>query len=106
VNLSTEHQQVADMARRFANEVIRPEAERLDREESFPAHIYKAMGETGLFGITALNDTRLSLQFTNLFDADPPYVNTIPTPNGGGGYDPAAASPLGRVIAVSLEKKF
>jgi len=52
VNLSTEHQQVADMARRFANEVIRPEAERLDREESFPAPIYKAMGETGLFGIT------------------------------------------------------
>ena len=50
--LSTEHQQVADMARRFANEVIRPEAEKLDREESFPAHIYKAMGETGLFGIT------------------------------------------------------
>ena len=52
MNLSTEHQQVADMARRFANEVIRPEAERLDREESFPAPIYKAMGETGLFGIT------------------------------------------------------
>src|SRR5687767_12634766 len=25
MNLSTEHQQVADMARRFANEVIRPE---------------------------------------------------------------------------------
>ena len=45
--LSTEHRQVADMARRFANEVIRPEAEKLDREESFPAHIYKAMGETG-----------------------------------------------------------
>ncbi|WP_077038174.1 acyl-CoA dehydrogenase family protein [Pelomonas sp. KK5] len=52
MNLSLEHQQVADMARRFANEVIRPEAERLDRDESFPAHIYKAMGEAGLFGIT------------------------------------------------------
>jgi len=52
VELSSEHQQVADMARRFANDLIRPEAERLDREEAFAADIYKAMGENGLFGIT------------------------------------------------------
>jgi len=52
VQLSTEHQQVADMARRFADERIRPEAERLDREEAFAGDIYRAMGETGLFGIT------------------------------------------------------
>jgi len=52
VNLSIEHQQVADMARRFANERIRPEAERLDREEAFAGDIYRAMGEAGLFGIT------------------------------------------------------
>jgi alkylation response protein AidB-like acyl-CoA dehydrogenase len=52
VRLSTEHQQVADMTRRFANELIRPEAERLDREEVFAGDIYKAMGENGLFGIT------------------------------------------------------
>ncbi len=50
--LSTEHQQVADMARRFADELIRPEAERLDREEVFAGEIYQAMGENGLFGIT------------------------------------------------------
>ena len=50
--LSTEHQQVADMVRRFADEVIRPEAERLDREEAFPTEIYQAMAENGLFGIT------------------------------------------------------
>jgi alkylation response protein AidB-like acyl-CoA dehydrogenase len=52
VKLSTEHQQVADMTRRFANELIRPDAERLDREEVFAGDIYKAMGENGLFGIT------------------------------------------------------
>jgi alkylation response protein AidB-like acyl-CoA dehydrogenase len=50
--LSTEHQQVADMARRFANEVIRPQAERLDREEVFAGEIYQTMAENGLFGIT------------------------------------------------------
>ena len=52
MELSTEHQQVADMARRFANEQIRPQAERLDREEAFAGDIYKTMGANGLFGIT------------------------------------------------------
>src|SRR6218665_84069 len=52
MDLSTEHQQVADMTRRFANEQIRPHAERLDREESFAGDIYQAMGESGIFGIT------------------------------------------------------
>jgi alkylation response protein AidB-like acyl-CoA dehydrogenase len=50
--LSSEHRQIADMTRSFTDEVIRPQAERLDREESFPADIYKKMAELGLFGIT------------------------------------------------------
>jgi alkylation response protein AidB-like acyl-CoA dehydrogenase len=50
--LSTEHQQVADMTRRFADQVIRPEAERLDREEAFAGDIYQQMAQNGLFGIT------------------------------------------------------
>ena len=50
--LSTEHQQVADMARRFADERIRPIAQALDREETFPAELYRAMSDNGLFGIT------------------------------------------------------
>jgi alkylation response protein AidB-like acyl-CoA dehydrogenase len=51
VNLSTEHRQVSDLARRFAHDVVRPAAERLDREECLPAEIYTAMGQCGLFGI-------------------------------------------------------
>ena len=50
--LSTEHQQVADMARRFSDQVVRPEAERLDREEAFAGEIYQQMAQNGLFGIT------------------------------------------------------
>ena len=50
--LTAEYQQVADMTRRFANDIIRPEAERLDREELFATDIYAAMAENGLFGIT------------------------------------------------------
>ena len=50
--LSAEHREVTDATRRFADEVIKPEAERLDREEAFAGEIYKKMGESGLFGIT------------------------------------------------------
>jgi len=43
--------QVRDMTRRFADDVIRPVAADLDREEFFPEDIYKQMAELGLFGI-------------------------------------------------------
>jgi hypothetical protein len=49
--LSDMHQQVRDMARQFANEVVRPQAEALDHEERFPAEIFDQMGALGLFGI-------------------------------------------------------
>jgi len=43
--------QVRDMARQFADDTIRPIAEELDREERFPAELYRQMGGLGLFGI-------------------------------------------------------
>ena len=46
------YEQVRDLARRFADDVIRPVAKDLDLEEAFPAAIYSQMGELGLFGIT------------------------------------------------------
>ncbi len=45
------HEQVREMSRGFANDVIRPVAEALDHEERFPAEIYQQMAELGLFGI-------------------------------------------------------
>jgi alkylation response protein AidB-like acyl-CoA dehydrogenase len=47
-----EHLQIREHAGRFADEVIRPLAARLDAEERFPGEIYQQMGELGLFGIT------------------------------------------------------
>lgn len=43
--------QVREMARTFADDVIRPAAEALDRDERFPAEIYEEMAKLGLFGI-------------------------------------------------------
>src|SRR3954467_2948820 len=52
MQLSETHQEIRQTARRFADEVIRPQAEALDRDESFPGDLYKQMGKLGLFGIT------------------------------------------------------
>ncbi|NRB04784.1 MAG: acyl-CoA dehydrogenase family protein [Rhodobacteraceae bacterium] len=49
--LTDTHIQVRDMAREFATDVIRPIAEQLDREETFPRDLYLQMAELGLFGI-------------------------------------------------------
>jgi len=49
--LTETKEQVRDMARKFADEVIRPVAEELDRDERFPTEIYAQMAELGLFGI-------------------------------------------------------
>lgn len=49
--LNEMHTQVRDMTRQFADDVIRPLAEELDRESRFPAEIYDQMAELGLFGI-------------------------------------------------------
>jgi alkylation response protein AidB-like acyl-CoA dehydrogenase len=52
MQLSETHLQIRDVARRFADQAIRPLAEQLDHDESFPAALYRQMGELGLFGIT------------------------------------------------------
>jgi alkylation response protein AidB-like acyl-CoA dehydrogenase len=49
--LTETQEQVRDMTRAFADEVIRPAAEALDREERFPAEIFDEMAGLGLFGI-------------------------------------------------------
>jgi alkylation response protein AidB-like acyl-CoA dehydrogenase len=52
MQLDDTHREIRDTARRFADEVIRPRAEALDRDEAFPSDIYRTMGKLGLFGIT------------------------------------------------------
>ncbi len=51
MHLTETHIQVREMARGFADNVIRPVAEELDREQRFPFEIYAQMAELGLFGI-------------------------------------------------------
>ena len=53
-----------------------------------------------------LRDTTVALGVTNVFDKKPPFVNIAQSSNGGGGFDPTLASPIGRIVSLSLDKKF
>jgi iron complex outermembrane receptor protein len=51
-------------------------------------------------GPALLNDVELALGAVNLFDRDPPFLNTLV------GYDTANAEPLGRVINFYIQKNW
>jgi iron complex outermembrane receptor protein len=48
----------------------------------------------------------VGLDIRNITDEIPPYVNLAPNVNGSGGFDATAANPVGRVIGISLRKKW
>jgi len=50
------YEHVRAQAARFADDVVRPVAAALDREQHFPAEIYQEMAKLGLFGITVPED--------------------------------------------------
>src|SRR5258706_13011408 len=49
--LQEHHHQVRETARRFADEVVAPQARATDESEEFPAAIVKQMGELGFMGL-------------------------------------------------------
>ncbi|PZR09861.1 MAG: acyl-CoA dehydrogenase [Archangium gephyra] len=49
--LNETQQQVRDLARKFARDVVAPRARMTDREEKFPSEVYKQMAELGLLGV-------------------------------------------------------
>ena len=53
-----------------------------------------------------LKDTTVALGVINLFNRAPPFVNIAQSSNGGGGFDPTLVSPVGRIVSLSLDKKF
>jgi alkylation response protein AidB-like acyl-CoA dehydrogenase len=51
LELSDEQRDTRDLARRFADEVIAPQAAAWDREHRFPAEVFDQLGELGLMGV-------------------------------------------------------
>src|SRR6516165_669663 len=50
-DLTAEQREIRDLARRFADEQIAPNAGRWDREHHFPRELYSEMGQLGLMGV-------------------------------------------------------
>jgi short/branched chain acyl-CoA dehydrogenase len=50
-DLTTEQEEFRTAVREFADEVVAPRAEEMDRKEELPMDVVKQMGELGLFGV-------------------------------------------------------
>lgn len=51
-------------------------------------------------------DLVVTFHVNNVFNRDPPYVNIPISVNGGGGFDPQASNPIGRLMSIQISKKF
>jgi alkylation response protein AidB-like acyl-CoA dehydrogenase len=49
--LTDEQREIRDLARRFADEVVAPDAAAWDREHRFPKEVFSQLGELGLMGV-------------------------------------------------------
>jgi len=49
--LTDEQREIRDLARRFADEVIAPDAARWDHDHEFPTDVFRQLGELGLMGV-------------------------------------------------------
>ncbi len=49
---------------------------------------------------------RIGIDAVNVFDAEPSFVNIAQSPNGGGGFDPTLANPVGRIVGLTIAKKW
>ena len=49
--LTDEQRAIRDLARRFADEVVAPEAPEWDREHHFPRELFTRLGDLGLMGV-------------------------------------------------------
>jgi iron complex outermembrane receptor protein len=77
---------------------------KVDDHTTVDLHLAYDLNATVLPG--TFKNLRLALDVTNVFDSKPPFVNVAPTTTSGGGYDATLASPVGRLIGVSLDATF
>ncbi|SFC92374.1 TonB-dependent receptor plug domain-containing protein [Massilia yuzhufengensis] len=89
-------------ARSYANNLTNP-VQRVGSNTTVDARIAYELGERAG---SWLQGTTVALNVTNLFDRAPPFVNLAQSNNGGGGFDPTASNPIGRIVSFSLNKRF
>jgi len=97
---------VADLETRgrAIGELVKPVRESLEKVDSRMTFDLNVSYTFGGEGIT--NGLSLGLDAINLLDEEPPFVNIAQSPNGGGGFDPTLVNPVGRIIGLTLRKKW
>ena len=65
------------------------------------AYLFESGGPSDI-----LKDATFAIGVVNLSNKMPPFVNIAQSPNGGGGFDPTLANPIGRMVSISLNKRF
>ena len=84
----------------YDNNLVNP-MEKVDSKTTFDLHLsYSFPGEGFTDGLS------VGLDAVNLLDEEPPFVNIAQSPNGGGGFDPTLNNPVGRILGLSLRKKW
>ncbi len=86
----------------YLNDLATP-AQQVDSYTTVDLHLQYALDRLGL---PLARGVQVGVDVTNLFDAKPPFVDIIPNGNGGGGFDPAVANPIGRIVAFTVKKRF
>jgi iron complex outermembrane receptor protein len=81
----------------YDNNLTTP-VQKVDAYTSVDARLGWRFGEAHPFTV--------ALDVRNMFDEDPPFVNIQQSANGGGGFDPTLATPVGRIIGIALDARF
>ncbi len=87
----------------YTNDLVNP----VQRVKSYmPVDVSFGWQLKDSFNVGKVDALTLGVELRNLFNTDPPYVNSRPGANGGGGYDATVTNPVGLELAVSLRAKF
>jgi len=84
----------------YDNNLVNPLQE-VDSKTTFDLNLQYTFGGSGF-----TEGLSIGLDAVNLLDEDPPYVNIAQSPNGGGGFDPTLNNPVGRIVGLTLRKKW
>lgn len=87
----------------YTNDAIKP-VESVSSYTPVDLRVTYATAESGAFDL--LGGLTIGVEARNLFDEDPPFVNLAPSGNGSGGYDATATNPIGRLFALTVNKRW
>ncbi len=110
MQLTTEHEELRRVIRRFIDAEINPYVEQWERDQLFPAHeVFKKMGALGLLGITKpvkFGGLGLDYSYGAILDETTAYINCGGVPMATGVQTDMATPALARLGSDELRREF